>query len=259
MTEPPLNLKTTDLFFSLSEESKTGHTLCSLEMLLLNSNSYCLSQSFWIGSSQSSLLLCSRYMVRSSSNNPRDHTEREKRGLGLSQLSIKIHSRAQRQVSLLCALLCAETEKKEEASAHMKSHISMEDVWFVYFGDDFKAKLAAFTVVDLIANVRYAKVGINQLGALRCHGVFRRSVCPPKALTFGNLIVALLQLWVGWPKFLTCEKLTDRPKAILYIQPVHCTGSDAWQNGNSAELQNELWNVKYRVKNGLKPDSVCPA
>lgn len=93
-----------------------------------------------------------------------------------------------------------------------------------------------------------------QLGALRCHAVFRRSVC-----TFGNLIVALLQLWVGWPKFLTCEKLFDRPKAILYIQPVHCTGSGAWQNGNSAQLQNELWHVKFRAKNGLKPDSVCPA
>lgn len=50
------------------------------------------------------------------------------------------------------------------------------------------------------------------------------------------------------PKFLTCEKLIDCPKAILYIQPVHCTGSDAWQNGNSAQLQKELWNVKYRVK-----------
>lgn len=34
-------------------------------------------------------------------------------------------------------------------------------MWFVYFGDFFKAKLAARTVVDLIADVGYAKVGIN--------------------------------------------------------------------------------------------------
>lgn len=42
-------------------------------------------------------------------------------------------------------------------------------MWFVYFGDDIKGKLAAFTVVDLIANVSYAKVlccavGISLVG-----------------------------------------------------------------------------------------------
>lgn len=66
--------------------------------------------------------MCSRYMVRSSSNNSRDRTEREKGGVGLLQSSIKI------QVGLLCAIMRAGTEKKEEASARMMSHISMEDV-----------------------------------------------------------------------------------------------------------------------------------
>lgn len=101
---------------------------------------------------------------------------------------------------MLRAILCAETEKKEEASAHMKSHIwKTWTVWFVYFGDDFKAKLAAFTVVDLIANVRYAKVGINlSARSIALPWRFQTLCLPPKGTHVWESDCGSASIVSGW-------------------------------------------------------------
>lgn len=130
---------------------------------------------------------------------------------------------------------------KGEAPTHMDSQMVWNtcSVRLAHFAERIGGKLATFTFANLISNIgsaNFPKISRLYLSVLSCRGILRHPVCylakrkwEKHALTSRNLLVALLQLRVGRPKFMKCQKFVwlsdDQTGAYNQpsLLPVRCT------------------------------------